>query len=79
MEEWCIQRGGGERALPLETARPLDVEEESQESDFEATLFVFPDGDTDLAAARFLWTEKEIDWFIDAEGSLEAPFTVRAG
>ncbi|KAJ7901181.1 hypothetical protein B0H14DRAFT_3739041 [Mycena olivaceomarginata] len=74
MEAGRIQRVGGKGVLPLETARSLDEEEESQESDFEATLFVFPDGDTDLAAARFLWTEKEIDWFIDAEESLEAPF-----
>jgi hypothetical protein len=74
MEAGRVQRVGGEGALPLETARSLDVEEESQESDFEATPFVWPEKDTDFAAALFLWTDEEIDWFIDAEENLEAPF-----
>jgi hypothetical protein len=44
MEAGRVQRVGGEGALPLETARPLDEEEESQESDFEATPFVCTGG-----------------------------------
>ncbi|KAJ7901200.1 hypothetical protein B0H14DRAFT_2555977 [Mycena olivaceomarginata] len=70
MEVGRVQRVGGEGALPLETTRSLDEEEESQELDFEAALFVWPDEDT----APLLWMDEEIDWFIDAEESLEAPF-----
>ncbi|KAJ7901190.1 hypothetical protein B0H14DRAFT_3423103 [Mycena olivaceomarginata] len=58
---------GLERATKAKTARLLDKKEESQETDFEATLFVWPDKDIDLLATPCLWTDKEIDWFIDAD------------